>query len=93
MKENEVKYNQVVTKYKEVTLPGQFDDYKRPKVIRVARQSDAENVTDEDTGVMRWSGGPFLDNFVGINAYITDEEYDNLNDDDMYAMAKKMKLF
>lgn len=92
MKEKEAKYNGLVTKFKELGIPGKFDDYHRPKVIRVARRSDAENVTNEETGVMRWSGGSFLDDIIGINAYIKDEEYDNLTDEDMLAMARKLKL-
>ena len=48
MKEKEIKYMGNTIKYKEVEIPNRTDDYRRPLTIKVAKQSDAEQVTDED---------------------------------------------
>lgn len=77
-------------KYKEMEIPNRTDNYKRPLTIKIGKQSDAEQVTDEDSGVMRWTGGAFAD--MQINTYIKDEDYDNLTEDDMISLAKKLKL-
>ena len=47
MKEKELKYMGATIKYKEVEIPNRTDNYRRPLVIKVAKQSDAEQVTDE----------------------------------------------
>lgn len=90
MKEKELKYMKNTIKYKEVEIPNRRDDYDRPLVIKVAKQSDAEQITNEETGVKRWSGGAFFD--MNINAYIKDEEYDELDDEKLIALAKKLKI-
>ena len=90
MKEKELKYMGNTIKYKEVVIPNKTDAYRRPLTIKVAKQSDAEVVTDEKTGVMTWSGGAFVD--MQINAYITDDEYANLTEEKLIEMAEKMKL-
>lgn len=77
-------------KYKEVEVPNKQDNYGRPLVIKVAKQSDAEQVTDEDSGIKRWTAGAFID--MQINSYIKDEEYNELDDDKLIALAKKLKM-
>lgn len=77
-------------KYKEVEIPNRTDNYRRPLVIKVAKQSDAEQVTDEESGAMRWTGGAFID--MQINAYIKDEEYNDLTEEKLIELAKKLKL-
>ena len=49
MKERELKYMGISIKYKEVEIPNKTDNYGRPLVVKVAKQSDAEQVTDEKT--------------------------------------------
>lgn len=90
MKEKELKYMGHTIKYKEVVIPNKTDNYRRPLTIKVAKQSDAEQVTDEETGKMRWSCNPFID--MQIDAYIKDEEYADLTDDKLIELAKKLKL-
>ena len=90
MKEKEIKYMKNSIKCKEVEVPNRQDDYGRPLVIRVAKQSDAEQVTDEESGIKRWTCGAFFD--MQINAYIKDEEYDELDDEKLIVLAKKLKL-
>lgn len=90
MIEKEFKYMGHSVKYKEVEIPNKQDNYRRPLTIKVAKQSDAEQITDEDTGSMQWSGGAFFDNF--INAYIKDEEYAELTDEKLIELANKLKL-
>ena len=77
-------------KYKEVEIPNRTDNYRRPLTIKVAKQSDAEQVTDEESGAMHWTGGEFLD--MHINAYIKDEEYNDLTEEKLIELAKKLKL-
>lgn len=90
MIENKLKYMGTTLNFKQVEIPNQTDDYGRPKVIRVAKQSDAEKVTDEETGIIRWTGGDFFD--MKIDAYITDEEYEDLDDEKLIEICKKNKL-
>lgn len=90
MKEKELKYMGNTIKYKETEIPNRVDNFGRPLVIKVAKQSDAEQITDEDSGVMYWSGGAFFD--MQINTYIKDEDYNIITDDDMIELAKKIKL-
>lgn len=90
MKEKELKYMGNTIKYKETEIPNRVDNFGRPLVIKVAKQSDAEQITDEDSGVMYWSGGTFFD--MQINTYIKDEDYNIITDDDMIELAKKIKL-
>lgn len=90
MKEKELKYMGHTIKYKEVQIPNEYDNYNRPLTIKVAKQSDAEQVTDEESAVMKWTGGAFLD--MQINAYIKDEEYADLTDEKLIEIAKKLKL-
>lgn len=90
MKEKELKYMRNSIKYKEVEIPNRKDDYGRPLTIKVAKQSDAEQVTDEESGVMRWTGGAFVD--MQINTYIKDEEYADLTEEKLIEIAKKLKL-
>lgn len=90
MKEKELKYMGDTIKYKEVVIPNKTDAYRRPLTIKVAKQSDAEQVTDEETGLMSWTGGAFLD--MQINAYIKDEEYADLTEEKLIEMAEKLKL-
>lgn len=90
MKEKELKYMRNTIKYKEVEIPNRKDDYGRPLIIKVAKQSDAEQVTDEESGVMHWTGGAFAD--MQINAYIKDEEYADLTEEKLIEIAKKLKL-
>ena len=52
MKERGVKYNGTVTRIKNTIMPNEFDDYHRPKKNSVDRQRDAENVMDEEIGVI-----------------------------------------
>ena len=90
MKEKELKYMGNVIKYKEAEIPNKTDNYNRPLTIKVAKQSDAEQVTDEETGLMSWSGGAFLD--MQINAYINDEEYADLTEEKLFEIATRLKL-
>ena len=55
MKEKEIKYMRNTIKYKEVEIPNRTDDYGRPLTIKVAKQSDAEQVTDEELGTLYWT--------------------------------------
>jgi hypothetical protein len=89
MKERELKYMGNSIKYKEVEIPNKTDNYGRPLVVKVAKQSDAEQVTDEKTGVKRWTGGAFFD--MMLNGYIKDEEYEELDDEKLIALANKLK--
>lgn len=90
MKEKELKYMGSTIKYKEVEIPNRTDNYRRPLTIKVGKQSDAEQVTDEETGKIRWSCNPFID--MQIDAYIKDEEYDDLTDEKLIELANKLKL-
>lgn len=90
MKEKELKYMGNTIKYKEVVIPNKTDNYRRPLTIKVAKQSDAEQVTDEETGKMRWSCNPFID--MQIDAYIKDEEYADLTEEKLIELAEKLKL-
>lgn len=90
MKEKELKYMGNTIKYKETEIPNRVDKFGRQLVIKVAKQSDAEQLTDEDSGVMYWSAGTFFD--MQINTYIKDEDYDTITDDGMIELAKKIKL-
>lgn len=90
MKEKEFKYMRKIIKCKEVEIPNRKDDYGRNLMFRIARQSDAEQITNEETGVKTWSAGAFFDMF--INAYITDDEYDNADDESLISLYNKLKL-
>lgn len=90
MKEKELKYMGNTIKYREVVIPNEKDIYGRDKVIKFAKQSDAEHVTDEESGVMRWTGGAFLD--MQISSYINDEDYNKLSDEELIELSKKLKL-
>lgn len=90
MKEKELKYMGNTIKYKEVVIPNKTDNYRRPLTIKVAKQSDAEQVTDEELGTLYWTGGAFLD--MQINAYIKDEEYNDLTEEKLIELAEKLKL-
>lgn len=90
MKSKDFKYAGKAIQCKEHEFFDKVDAYNRPMVFRVARQSDAQHVTDETTGIMFWSAGAFFD--MHINAYIPDEEYNNLTDEDIIALAKKHKV-
>lgn len=90
MVEKELKYMGSTIKYKEAEIPGKFDEYRRPMYMKVAKQSDAEQVTDKDSGIKKWTGGAFADMF--INMYIKDEEYDEIDDETLIAMANKLGL-
>lgn len=90
MVEKEIKYMGNTIKYKMVQIPNEKDNYGRDKVIKLAKQSDAEHITDEESGVMYWTANAFVD--MQINAYIADDEYNSLTDEDAIAIAKKIKL-
>lgn len=90
IKEKELKYMGTILKYKEYEFPEKMDNYNRPLVIKVAKQSDAEQVTDAETGVKRWTNGAFFDMY--INSYIKDEEYEDITEERMEEIAKKLKL-
>lgn len=90
MEEKELKYLSTSLKYKEAKIPNRTDNYGRPLVMRVAKQGDAEQETNEETGAKKWTCGAFFD--MHINAYIKDEEYEELDEDKMIALAKKYKL-
>ena len=90
MKEKEIKYMGNTIKYKEVEIPNRTDDYGRPLTIKVAKQSDAKQVTNEELGTLYWTCGNFVD--MHINAYIKDEEYADLTDEKLIELAEKLKL-
>lgn len=90
MKEKELKYMGNTIKYREVVIHNEKDNYGRDKVIKFAKQSDAEHVTDEESGVMHWTGGAFLD--MQISSYINDEDYNKLSDEELIELSKKLKL-
>lgn len=90
MVEKKLTYLKNTIQYKETEIPERKDNYGRPLVIRVARQSDAEHITDEKSGAKRWTAGAFMD--MQINAYIKDEDYDGLTDEKLMALAKKIHL-
>ena len=77
-------------KYKEVEIPNRTDNYRRPLTIKVAKQSDAQKVVDEETGIINWIN-PYLDT-MPINTYIKDEEYNNLTEEKLIELAEKLKL-
>ena len=77
-------------KYKEVEIPNRTDNYRRPLTIKVAKQSDAEQATDEELGTLYWTCGKFVD--MQINTYINDEEYADLNEENLIELASKLKL-
>lgn len=77
-------------KYKEVEIPNRTDNYRRPLTIKVAKQSDAEQATDEELGTLYWTCGKFVD--MQINTYINDEEYADLNEEKLNELASKLKL-
>lgn len=91
MKEREFNYMKQTIKCKEFPIDGKTDDYGRVLVVRIGKQSDAEQVTDETSGAKRWTAGAFFD--MQINAYIKDEDYDELTTEKAEAIAKKLKLF
>ena len=90
MKEKEIKYMRKTIKYKEVEIPNRTDDYGRPLTIKVAKQSDAKQITNEELGTLYWTCGNFVD--MHINAYIKDEEYADLTDEKLIELATKLKL-
>ena len=90
MKEKESKYMGDSIKYKEVEIPNRTDNYGRPLTIKVAKQSDAEQVTNEELGTLYWTCNKFVD--MQINAYIKDEEYADLTDEKLIELATKLKL-
>ena len=90
MKEKEIKYMRNTIKYKEVEIPNRTDDYGRPLTIKVAKQSDAKQVTNEELGTLYWTCGKFVD--MQINTYINDEEYADLNEEKLIELASKLKL-
>lgn len=90
MKEKEIKYMGDSIKYKEVEIPNRTDDYGRPLTIKVAKQSDAKQVTNEELGTLYWTCNKFVD--MHINTYIKDEEYADLTDEKLIELAEKLKL-
>lgn len=90
MKEKEIKYMGDTIKYKEVEIPNRTDDYGRPLTIKVAKQSDAKQVTNEELGTLYWTCNEFVD--MHINTYIKDEEYADLTDEKLIELAEKLKL-
>ena len=90
MKEKELKYMGNTIKYKEGEIPNRTDNYRRPLTIKVAKQSDAEQATDEELGTLYWTCGKFVD--MQINTYINDEEYADLNEEKLIELASKLKL-
>lgn len=90
MKEKEIKYMGNTIKYKEVEIPNRTDNYRRPLTINVAKQSDAEQATDEELGTLYWTCGKFVD--MQINTYINDEEYADLNEEKLNELTSKLKL-
>lgn len=90
MKEKEIKYMGDSIKYKELEIPNRTDNYGRPLTIKVAKQSDAEQVTNEELGTLYWTCNKFVD--MQINAYIKDEEYADLTDEKLIELATKLKL-
>lgn len=90
MKEKEIKYMGDTIKYKEVEIPNRTDDYGRPLTIKVAKQSDAKQVTNEELGTLYWTCNEFVD--MHINTYIKDEEYADLTDEKLIELATKLKL-
>lgn len=90
MKEKEIKYMGNTIKYKKVEIPNRTDNYRRPLTIKVAKQSDAEQATDEELGTLYWTCGKFVD--MQINTYINDEEYADLNEEKLNELASKLKL-
>ena len=90
MKEKEIIYMGNTIKYKEVEIPNRTDNYRRPLTIKVAKQSDAEQATDEELGTLYWTCGKFVD--MQINTYINDEEYADLNEEKLIELASKLNL-
>lgn len=90
MKEKEIKYMGDSIKYKEVEIPNRTDDYGRPLTIKVAKQSDAKQVTNEELGTLYWTCNKFVD--MHINTYIKDEEYADLTDEKLIELVEKLKL-
>ena len=90
MKEKEIIYMGNTIKYKEVEIPNRTDNYRRPLTIKVAKQSDAEQATDEELGTLYWTCGKFVD--MQINTYINVEEYADLNEEKLIELASKLKL-
>ena len=90
MKEKEIKYMGNTIKYKEVEIPNRTDNYRRPLTIKVAKQSDAKQVTNEGLGTLYWTCNEFMD--MQIDAYIKDEEYADLTDEKLIELAEKLKL-
>ena len=90
MKEKEIIYMGNTIKYKEVEIPNRTDNYRRPLTIKVAKQSDAEQATDEELGTLYWTCGKCVD--MQINTYINDEEYADLNEEKLIELASKLKL-
>ena len=90
MTEKKLTYLRNTIQYKETEIPDRKDSYGRPLVIRAARQSNAEHITDEKSGAKRWTAGAFAD--MQINVYIKDEDYDELTDEKLIALAKKIRL-
>ena len=90
MKEKEIKYMGNTIKYKEVEIPNRTDNYRRPLIIKVAKQSDAKQVTNEELGTLYWTCNEFMD--MQIDAYIKDEEYADLTDEKLIELAAKLKF-
>ena len=79
MKIVELKYMGRKLKCKEFIEHGKTDNYGNPLKRVFAPTSEAAKKTDEDTGIMSYSAGPFFDMF--IEKYIDDEKFDMLDDD------------
>lgn len=85
------KYMKTTIECKEFAISGKKDDYGRDLVVRIGKQSDAEQVTDEASGAKRWTAGSFFD--MHINTYIKNEDYAELTEEKAESIAKKLKLF
>lgn len=89
MKIIELKYMGRKIKCKEFTVNGKTDNYGKQLTRVFAPTSEATKETNEDTGIMRYSAGPFFDMF--IERYIDDEKFDMLDDDTFDEIIGKIK--
>lgn len=87
MEEKELKYMGKTVHYKDAVIADKKDNYGRSLTFKIGKRSDAELVTNTDTGIMYWTAGAFFD--MHINKYVEDEEYENLTEEQIVEIYEK----
>lgn len=87
VKDVDLKYMGSSIKCKRYEFVGVLDSYGRNTTFTIAKQSDANQVTDPVTGMMKWTGGAFYD--MQINKYVEDEIFEKITPQEAYDLYNK----